>query len=161
RKPENRFRQTEIQQQRTETAWLPQVFQRTASDIDAKQARLKQAIAATLEESLCDGGQKGKECEHHGRLVKCLKSKDEIISFNYDCLIDESLKRVGTGLWNARYGYGFDLGKGGSNLSGDSNWMPESPATKRNTVKLYKLHGSLHFHNWRRQQIKLKQGPYT
>src|SRR5262249_32845441 len=30
RKPENRFRQTEIQQQRTETAWLPQVFQRTA-----------------------------------------------------------------------------------------------------------------------------------
>src|SRR5262249_37238744 len=30
RKPENRFRQTEIQQQRTETAWLPQVFQQTA-----------------------------------------------------------------------------------------------------------------------------------
>src|SRR5262249_48999718 len=33
RKPENRFRQTEIQQQRTETAWLPQVFQRTASGL--------------------------------------------------------------------------------------------------------------------------------
>src|SRR5262249_38985931 len=30
RKPENRFGQTEIQQQRTETAWLPQVFQQTA-----------------------------------------------------------------------------------------------------------------------------------
>src|SRR5262249_35132978 len=30
RKPENRFRQTEIQQQRTKTAWLPQVFQQTA-----------------------------------------------------------------------------------------------------------------------------------
>src|SRR5262249_28838845 len=30
RKPETRFRQTEIQQQRTETAWLPQVFQQTA-----------------------------------------------------------------------------------------------------------------------------------
>src|SRR6516165_7829838 len=30
RKPENRFRQTEIQQQRTETAWLPRVFQQTA-----------------------------------------------------------------------------------------------------------------------------------
>src|SRR5262245_45640679 len=29
-KPENRFGQTEIQQQRTETAWLPQVFQQTA-----------------------------------------------------------------------------------------------------------------------------------
>src|SRR5262245_20266172 len=29
-KPENRFGQTEIQQQKTETAWLPQVFQQSA-----------------------------------------------------------------------------------------------------------------------------------
>jgi hypothetical protein len=28
-------------------------------------------------------------------MVECLKAKDEIISFNYDCLIDETLKRVG------------------------------------------------------------------
>ncbi len=131
------------------------------SEIDAKQARLKQAIAATLEEALCDGGQKGKECEYHGRLVECLEAKDEIISFNYDCLIDETLKRVGASTWNSRYGYGFDLGKGGSNLSGDSHWMPGQPANKINTIKLYKLHGSLHFHNWRKKKIKLKQRPYT
>ena len=34
RKPGNRFRQTEIQQQRTETAWLPRVFQQTVRDTD-------------------------------------------------------------------------------------------------------------------------------
>ena len=44
---------------------------------------------------------------------------DEIISFNYDCIIDDSLRRCGDMKWNARYGYGFDLGLGGSQLSGD------------------------------------------
>jgi hypothetical protein len=36
------------------------------SDLHAKKDRLMQAIAATLEESLCAGGQRvGTECEHH------------------------------------------------------------------------------------------------
>ena len=34
-------------------------------------------------------------------------------------------------------------------------------ANKATTIKLYKLHGSLHFHNWSRNRIKLKQRPYT
>jgi hypothetical protein len=36
------------------------------SDLDQKKQRLMQAIAASLEESLCAGGQRtGTECDHH------------------------------------------------------------------------------------------------
>jgi hypothetical protein len=93
-------------------------FKRSA--LDVKKERLKQAIAATLEESLCNGGQQvGTECEHHKELVDAMKPGDEIISFNYDCLVDETLRKYGAGKWNVRYGYGFNLGKRGSNLSGE------------------------------------------
>ena len=57
-----------------------------------------QAIAATLEESLCpdkDEGHRyaGKECKHHTKLVSMMEPKDAIITFNYDCLIDETLRK--------------------------------------------------------------------
>jgi hypothetical protein len=132
-------------------------------EISKKQLRLMQAIAATLEEALCPEGHKSAECAYHAKLVQLLKPKDEIISFNYDCLIDETLKRSTGQIWNARYGYGFNLGRRGANLSGDGFWMPGSPASRSNGVRLYKLHGSLHFHQKKRDQekVKLKQRPYT
>ena len=44
------------------------------SEINAKKENLKQAIAATLEEALCAGGQhEGTECVHHRRLVEAMK----------------------------------------------------------------------------------------
>lgn len=89
-----------------------------------------------------------------------MKSGDEIVSFNYDCLIDETLKRHGSKKWNARYGYSFVLGKGRTNLTGDQYWSPNEPAVKRDTIKLYKLHGSLHF-DAPDDKVKLKQRPYT
>jgi hypothetical protein len=130
-------------------------------EIDETQARLRQAIAATLEEALCGGGREGIECSHHQSLVGSLRAKDTIISFNYDCLIDETLKRNGSGKWNSRYGYGLHLGAGRTTLSGDGPWMPGKPARKTTTVKLFKLHGSLHFHETHAGKIKLKQRPYT
>jgi hypothetical protein len=131
------------------------------SDLDLRRQTLKQAIAATIEESLCDGGQReGTKCEHHSRLVGRIKTKDEIISFNYDCLIDETLRRDGAGLWNPRYGYGFNLGRRGRNLSGDTAWEPTTKASKANTISLYKLHGSLHF-DITEEKVKLKRRPYT
>ena len=143
----------------TETTGENRDFKR--SELNEKKDWLKQAIAATLEESLCDGNQReGTACEHHSQLVKAMKTKDQIISFNYDCLIDETLKRDGSGLWNPRYGYGLTLGKGRSNLIGESYWAPEVAAAKANTVGLYKLHGSLHF-DVNGEQVKLKHRPYT
>jgi len=143
----------------TETTGENRDFKR--SELDAKKENLKQAIAATLEESLYAGGQReGMKCEYHSKLVKEMKSADEIISFNYDCLIDESLRRDGSGLWNPRHGYGLNLGKGGSNLTGDKAWEPQIPASKLNTISLFKLHGSLHF-DVIDEKIKLKRRPYT
>jgi hypothetical protein len=131
------------------------------SDLDVKKKRLMQAIAATLEESLCAGGQhEGSECEHHRKLVEMMKSDDAIITFNYDCLIDETLRRHGAGKWNPRYGYGLRPGKGGRNLAGYPQWMPETSATKGKTISLYKLHGSLHF-LVEGAKVTLKHRPYT
>lgn len=148
------------------------------SMLEEKKERLKQAIAAALEESLCAGGQHvGTECAHHRKLVEAMQPKDDIISFNYDCLIDETLREYGDRKWNARYGHGFNLGKGGSNLSGEENWQPDNPAVKDESIHLYKLHGSLHYlvTEMRKadkeralkdgsasvQKVKLKKRPYT
>jgi hypothetical protein len=131
------------------------------ADLHAKRDRLKQAIAATLEESLCSGGKReGNICENHRLLVSAMKPRDEIISFNYDCLVDETLRRDGSNIWNPRYGYGLKLGRRGINLTGDEQWRPKSPSAKDMTIKLYKLHGSLHF-DVKKENVKLKHRPYT
>lgn len=138
------------------------------SELQAKRDRLVQAIHAVLEDSLTEFTGKGKrssltpkQCEFHKTLVKdILRKRDDIISFNYDCVIDYSLKKYGDGLWNPRYGYAFPLGAKGSNLNGDKEWQPASPSLKDETIRLYKLHGSLHFRA-NRNKINLKERPYT
>jgi SIR2-like domain len=131
------------------------------SDLDAKKERLMQAIAATLEESLCAGGQRtGTQCDYHRKLVEMMNPLDTIITFNYDCLIDETLRKHGAGKWDPRYGYGLNLGKGRSNLVGYKEWAPSTPGTKDGTISLYKLHGSLHF-LVEGEKVKLKHRPYT
>jgi hypothetical protein len=139
-------------------------------DLSEKRDRLEQAIAVVLEESLCDKDDEGhskldmKNCEYHDAFIKLLQPGDEIISFNYDCILDDALRRLGNDKWNARYGYGFDLGPGGSRLTNEDYWQPEEPADKSHTVKHYKLHGSLHFDirgTDDKPTIKLKQRPYT
>jgi hypothetical protein len=143
----------------TETTGERREFRK--KELDVKKERLKQAIAATLEESLCDGGQQiGTECEHHERLVYAMNPRDAIITFNYDCLIDETLKRCGNGKWNPRYGYGFELGKARTYLKGDKEWAPKTPSSKDHTISLYKLHGLLHF-NVTGDNVILKRRPYT
>lgn len=133
--------------------------------------RLRQAIAVVFEESLTESSGSGesklvpRSCEDHEKFVsKILKPADDIISFNYDCLIDYSLKNAGNGVWNPRYGYGFYLGSGGMKLTGDSHWCPKSPASKAQSIRLHKLHGSLHFQfasDDAATEVTLKERPYT
>ena len=131
------------------------------SELYAKKERLMQAIAATLEESLCAGGQRvGSECDYHRKLVQIMKPLDAIITFNYDCLIDETLRNHGADKWNPRYGYGLNLGKGRGNLVGYEGWTPSPPARRDETISLYKLHGSLHFFV-EGEKVTLKLRPYT
>lgn len=125
----------------------------TIKDLKEMSQRLQQAIAVVMEESLmkqdvATGAStlEMRPCNNHDRFVQTiLQQNDQIISFNYDCVLDNTLKEKGDSKWNARYGYGFNLGAKGLLLSGDDYWNPKDPASKSDTIKLYKLHGSLHF----------------
>ncbi len=139
-------------------------------DLQEIQSRLLAAIAIAMEASLNERGPNGRmtrtprACEHHKRLVtQVLKAGDHVISFNYDCTIDYALKASGHHKWNARYGYGFNLGPRGTNLREETAWQPPQPASKRDTVHVHKLHGSMHFQfaGQGSRQITLKQRPYT
>jgi len=137
------------------------------ADLKQKRERLQQAIAVVMEESLTEPGGGGgssltaKECQHHKKLVvNILQQRDHVITFNYDCVLDCALRDFGKGKWNPRYGYGFNLGSRGKNLSGDSYWAPSKPAKPDKTVRVYKLHGSLHF-DIADPKVKLKERPYT
>jgi hypothetical protein len=141
------------------------------SDLREKRDRLVQAIAVVLEDSLMQKGDEGqsrwspRSCKHHRRLVEeILSPRDTVVTFNYDCLLDHSLKAVGSDKWNPRYGYGFNLGAKGKLLSGDDFWAPDALASKADTVHVFKLHGSIHFvvtSSDQGQVVKLKQRPYT
>jgi hypothetical protein len=94
--------------------------------------------SATMPIIRSDGG-----CRLHKALVNRLRSSDTVISFNYDCLIDDALRRFGDETWNPRWGYGFPSTY---ELEGLETWLPDKPATSRRaTVRLLKIHGSV---NW-------------
>ena len=129
---------------------------------------LIQSIAIILGESLTevkDGGKgsyKLRECEWHDQLVRELTDVgDAFITFNYDCVLDDSLRRVGGGKWNPHYGYMFKLGAKGKGLTGDSHWTPSVGAApgRDKTVQVHKVHGSLHFQELK-DAMKLKPRPY-
>jgi len=135
-----------------------------------KRDRLEQAIAAVLEESLTENvagasSLSPRECAYHAEFVAAVvQPRDVLITFNYDCLLDFALKRYGDYKWNARYGYGFNLGKSRDLLSGDDFWQPTAPAPQPETIRLFKLHGSLHFQIATTSTppgVTLKQRPYT
>jgi uncharacterized protein (DUF2267 family) len=140
------------------------------ADLEAMRDRLLGAIAIAMEASLAERSKDGhvkqaaKACRHHQEIVKqVLQRKDHIVSFNYDCVIDYALQAVGDDKWHPRYGYGFDLGARGVNLSGDSAWAPGTLGTRETTIHLHKLHGSLHFRfeSTESKRVDLKQRPYT
>jgi hypothetical protein len=143
------------------------------AELEAKRGRLMQAIGAVLEESLLrreDGKmtRNHEECAYHRKLIEHLQAGDSILSFNYDCLVDHMLRNSGSEKWNARYGYGFDLGQKGRLLQGDVSWQPATPARKNETIRLFKLHGSLHFQITEKvvggkyeTHVLLKERPYT
>jgi hypothetical protein len=115
----------------------------SASDLRANRERLMSAVSAVLETSTDPAIRKHGGCELHGALVNELKARDTLISFNYDCVADDALRRRGANKWSARYGYSF---RDPSRILGAEHWDANPPAAGRpSTVYLLKLHGSL---NW-------------
>jgi SIR2-like domain len=85
----------------------------------------------------------GMTCDWHDRIAQALRSGDAVISFNYDTLIDDSLRRWARGIWDADRGYGFRIGTGGDAWSAASTPGP----FPREYPRLLKPHGSLHWSN--------------
>jgi len=140
-----------------------------SQDLKKMRDRLLAAIAIVMEAALAQhenghAKQTARPCRHHEWLVEeVLQRGDHVISFNYDCVIDYALRRKGDKKWNPRYGYGFNLGSRGVNLSGDDKWAPNVPSDKKDTIQLHKLHGSLHFKfgGTDPKKVHLKVRPYT
>ncbi len=133
-----------------------------------KRERLLKTIQLILREALTvkrkNGFEQKKCCVHRNFVSRILNSNDQIISFNYDCLLDFALKNKGDGKWNAHYGYGFSPGRGGKLIEGDDYWQPTVKADKADTVMLYKVHGSLHFDfdpSVDMTKVILKKNPYV
>lgn len=129
---------------------------------------LEQSIAIILGESLTKvkpgglGSYELRECDWHDKIVGNLAEiGDAFVSFNYDCVIDDSLRRRGHGKWNAHYGYGFKLKPKGHGLQGDRHWSPTGgeEVSQDDTIKVHKVHGSLHFTETKGEP-SLKQRPY-
>ena len=102
-----------------------------------------------------------RQCDYHDRLAEHLHAGDAVITFNYDCLIDDALRRKAGRGWNPRQSYGFDIAE-----DAVFQWDPgKHKGRPANTpISLLKLHGSL---NWDRSagdainQLVLRQDPYT
>lgn len=141
------------------------------ADLKRMRGDLLAAIAVVMEESLTERGAGGaskwapRHCVHYQKFVEkiLVAPGDDIVSFNYDCVIDDALRRFGEGKWSPRYGYGLPLGAGGKLMTGDKHWMPTKPANQKATLRLLKLHGSLHFQVDTKDppNVRLKKLPYT
>jgi hypothetical protein len=95
-------------------------------------------------------------CDWHDALIRGLDAEDAIISFNYDCVVDRSLRDVGRRRWDPATGYG--IGATGDNAA----WRDHTgrgPLPKQG-LRLLKLHGSL---NWRLDGagVELLADPYV
>lgn len=83
----------------------------------------------------------GATCTWHDRIARALRASDAVISFNYDTLIDDSLRRWARGIWVADEGYGFKVrnGQDAWSASPTPGPFPQEP------LRLLKPHGSLHW----------------
>jgi hypothetical protein len=100
--------------------------------IDTFRRVLPQLLGETIGES---------ECEHHLALAHQLKTIDNVISLNYDCLIDRALcKAAGSRFAADRGGYGVEVASGGASWRGTAKGR-----APQGSITLLKLHGSL---NW-------------
>lgn len=101
------------------------------------------------------------ECRYHDAIAKALYAEDVVISFNYDCLMDDALTRHANNRWDPNRSYGIGIDKG------TEHWktkVPQKGQHPHSPIALLKLHGSL---SWKRgahgtgvNLVDLRQDPY-
>ena len=97
-------------------------------------------------------------CDWHDRIAYALRKGDALISFNYDALIDESVRQWSAGIWKADRGYGFKIKDGAADWS-----APNTPGPfPSDYLRLLKPHGSLHWSigDAAQKQLALRQAAY-
>jgi hypothetical protein len=97
-------------------------------------------------------------CDWHDRIAYALRKGDALISFNYDALIDESVRQWSAGIWKADRGYGFKIKDGAAEWS-----APNTPGPfPSDYLRLLKPHGSLHWlvADASQKQLALRQTAY-
>lgn len=96
-------------------------------------------------------------CKWHDALVDGLDASDVVMSFNYDCVVDASLRDVGLRKWDPENGYGV-------RAEGDlASWRDHTGTGRfpKEGHRLLKPHGSL---NWRVPpggRLELVADPYA
>ena len=118
-----------------------------------------QVLAAVMHEALG----RGRQCDNHIALARVLSHNDSILTFNYDWLMDMTLRDTRPDIWNPRIAYGVDAYVRGTKGKGTVFWAGNSPDRRRKeypepSIRLLKLHGSM---NWYpipsdRQPIRLR-----
>jgi hypothetical protein len=97
----------------------------------------------------------------HEKIISRAQPGDTLITFNYDTLIEESLRHVKSPYWDPSDGYG--LAAGGHKKGWSKNWREQrkSEAKSGSEVKLLKLHGSLNWTLYNNDSVRLKPKPYV
>jgi hypothetical protein len=136
-------------------------------DVDLSEMRLRllDCLSAVLEESAdvtkLDSLARSHPCGYHASLVRSLAGRDTIISFNYDCVMDNALRENGKSKWSAKYGYCFLRP---SKVQHHDAWSAQSPPTALNkSINFLKLHGSLNWYPFPTdptKPIRLRQRTY-
>lgn len=114
---------------------------------------LQQLIPAVFRAAMVNA-----RCDWHDRIAQSLRAGDAVISFNYDTLIDSALCGWSKGVWLAKRGYGIRVVRNAEEWS-----APPTPGpVARESLKLLKPHGSLHWTNLDRQNncLDLSLHPY-
>ena len=105
-----------------------------------------QVLAAVMDEALG----RGHRCDNHTALARVLSPDDSILSFNYDWLMDMTLRDTRPDIWNPRIAYGVGAYVQGKRGKGTEFWAGNRPGNRRkeypgHSIQLLKLHGSM---NW-------------
>lgn len=122
---------------------------RLAAELRRKRDRLMAALSAVLETSTVKGaiaGTGARGCTYHRALATHLQPGDHVISFNYDCVMDDALRRAADGRWSAWTGYDFPP-RFTVEARGATAWSPAGAQKLLHpeTILLLKLHGSVHW----------------
>lgn len=85
------------------------------------------------------------KCDYHNTIAENLHARDCVMTFNYDCLMDRSLRDFSGNRWRPGEGsYGFDVANGSQDWKDHTRGQPP-----KNPIKLLKMHGS---RNWSRTE---------